>query len=35
MSENGFTAVTPKNIPPKYSNLFRNDYFESDGLGFI
>jgi hypothetical protein len=33
MSENGFTAVTPKNIPPKYSNLFRNDYFESDGLG--
>jgi len=33
MSENGFTPVTPKNIPPKYSNLFRNDYFESDGLG--
>ena len=33
MKENGFVAVTPTNIPPKYSNLFRNDYFESDGFG--
>lgn len=32
MKENGFEIIIPDTISPKYSNIFRQDYFE-DGLG--
>ena len=32
MKENVFEIIIPDTISPKYSNIFRQDYFE-DGLG--
>lgn len=33
MESNGFILMNPTNIPKKFSNIFRYDYFGPDGLG--